>query len=298
MSSDAKKSKDLGRLFNQIATVTKLVSDGKREPEIVSRYLQVVINERQRKGGSLLPFPFVSLEEQYEGFVRYNDWLRTKYPEYCIPKEEMIKAEEYFEKKNVFAGLLFYGHRPGNEVACSASLTAKLAIEYLLDRPTQVDAGDFMGITVPEFRRIIDPELEVAQEAPERPKGFFIGQLPSEDLFGGGIGMRFRFRKVSYVRDKVDQGEWLMGFEGIQLLAITHPHYVALLDLQIVPGMILPDLRYLGKPGGQSQLVDLAFGPLWDNYARAFDGCGISGVSLDDSLTVYGCGTYTMSKKI
>ena len=300
MSSDKKRSKDLGRLFNQIATVTKLVADGKREPESVSRFLQMSINERQKKEGSFSRFPFVSLAEQYEGFVRYNRWLKVNHPESCISDDEMNKAGELIEQEKFSSDVLFYGHRSEDKAICSVSFTAKLAIEYFLDSQRQVDPGDFRGLVDPEFLNIINPELEPAKKSPERPVSFFSGSLPPEDFFGGGIGVRFQARSTSYVRKKIDQDEWLLGFEGIQFLAITHPHYFAMINDQIVPGIILSDMCYRLVLAEKPQLMTLAIGSLWDNYTREYDGCGILRMPLDgDGPQLYlGCGTYTISEKI
>ena len=200
----------------------KMVVDGVRNPEDISHALQPIID-----GASQVFLPPVL---QFRFFAGYNAWLKVSHPEHAIPDDEMTGME--VRLPGLLAGaMVFYCHRNADNQA-DVVLTGQLAWEYAcLCRKT----WKYDGVVFNPTRR-----MKLADRGLARPAGFYAMRLPKEDR-SAGIGKRFQRMAVQSVRQTLIQ-DWGMASEGLQIMAITHPHYPELMDGNKIPFIDLPGL--------------------------------------------------------
>lgn len=237
---------ELTRMEKLEGTVHDLCRKGKRDPE---HYLDVLqaINDGKRVGvvplTSSLTLP---LKEQFEGFVRYNEWLKErKHSDFVISDNEMAEVETELSRaiSDNSGTLLFYCHhtvvgmltKSGTSKVLtggSVSMTTWLAWKYT-SRRRKIQTSCHLKFDPKWLKFYHDGLLQ---------GGFYILRRPSEE--GHAIGSCFQNCSVRSVRKKLAKEHWrAMGFEGIQYVGITHPHYDELMDGKDVPFIDLPGLR-------------------------------------------------------
>ncbi len=168
---------------------------------------------------------FLPLDVQLENFIKYNEWLNKNHSQLLISKEEIVGFKNQIKDINSKDPLLvFYCHK--SDVVLSAKLAWEWVVSY---RKTWKSS----------YVRFESAFMKPADNEPRRPTGFFIKKLPEEDK--EGIGKKFQGKSVADARKNL-KGDWGMGFEGIQVLGITLPHYPELMDGGKVPFIDLPGL--------------------------------------------------------
>lgn len=135
--------------------------------------------------------------------------------------------------------VLFYGFGDDGQGNSDAVLSGKSAWEYAgKERKSDIWQCEYINFSKPE-------DIRVRPGAPPRPNGFYYAKINS--------GQRNLNLTVTQVRKKLasDTG-W--GPEGLQFLAITHPHFADLMNQRKIPFMALAD--YDVAPYGYNDFFD------------------------------------------
>jgi hypothetical protein len=149
------------------------------------------------------------------------------------------------DRKDAFTGAaLFYGFGDDDSGHSDAVLSGKFAWEYAV-RSRKRKGGTWKC----EYVRFDDPKfIRQSEDTSPRPKGFYFKKVQLGKKFHGISVERVRKQLVS------DVG---FGPEGIQFLAITHPHYVKMMDGDGIPFISLPG--YDVAPHGFADFYDAPF---------------------------------------
>ena len=149
------------------------------------------------------------------------------------------------DRKDGFVGVgLFYGFGDDESGHADAVLSGSLAWDYAV-RSRKRRGGTWTC----EYVRFDDPRfIRLRKDAFPRPKGFYFRKVQ--------LGNKYHSVSVERVRNRLgnDAG---FGPEGIQFLAITHSHYMKVMDGDKAPFMSLPD--YDIAPHGFSDFYDAPF---------------------------------------
>lgn len=149
------------------------------------------------------------------------------------------------DRKDGFVGaVLFYGFGDGGSCHADAVLSGKLAWDYAVRRRNRRG-----GTWKCEYVRFDDPKfIRLREDTLPRPKGFYFKKVQP--------GKKYHNMSVARVRKQLNED---IGFgpEGIQFLAITHPHYVKIWDGDEIPFISLPD--YDVAPYGFGDFYDAPF---------------------------------------
>lgn len=174
---------------------------------------------------------FLPLDEQVDKIIKYNEWLKKDHSQLLVSDNEIADFTDQIKGIKNEDSLVFYCH--GGDVV----LSARLAWEYICSYRKRAWKSPYV--------RFEAGCMKSADNEPARPSGFFIKKLPIEDR--KGIGKKFQGKSVANARENLGD-DWGMGFEGIQVLGITHPHYPELMDGAEIPFIDLPGLAL--APGG------------------------------------------------
>jgi hypothetical protein len=143
-----------------------------------------------------------------------------------------------------FAGaVLFYGFDDDGAANADPVLSGKVAWDYARRRRKKkawqceyvhFDQSDYMG------------HIRLRPGAPARPKGFYFAKFQP--------GKRYQSLTVSQVRKRF-KNHTGCGPEGVQLLVITHPHFIDMMNERKIPFMALAD--YDVAPYGYEDFFDV-----------------------------------------
>jgi hypothetical protein len=149
------------------------------------------------------------------------------------------------DRKDGFVGVvLSYGFGDDGHGHADAVLSGKVAWEYAVKCRKRIG-----GTWKCEYVRFDDPKfIRLRENASPRPRGFYFRKVQ--------LGKKFHNLSVQRVRKELDND---IGFgpEGIQFLAITHPHYIKVMDGHDFPFISLPD--YDIAPHGFGDFYDAPF---------------------------------------
>lgn len=150
------------------------------------------------------------------------------------------------DRKDGFVGaVLFYGFGNDGTGHGDATLSGKLAWEYAVWSRNKRRGGTWKC----DYVRFDDPNfIRLREDATPRPKGFYFKKVQ--------LGKKYHNISVERVRKKLG-GDMGFGPEGIQFLAVTHPHYIRIMDGNEVPFISLPD--YDVAPYGFGDFYDAPF---------------------------------------
>jgi len=175
------------------------------------------------------------------------------------------------DRKDGFVGVvLSYGFGDDGHGHADAVLSGKVAWEYAVKRRKRIG-----GTWKCEYVRFDDPKfIRLRENTSPRPRGFYFRKVQ--------LGKKYHNLSVQRVRKELDND---IGFgpEGIQFLAITHPHYIKMMDGHDIPFISLPD--YDIAPHGFGDFYDAPFLLATRNVL----GMGVGNVSRPYSR--YGSGT-------
>jgi hypothetical protein len=144
------------------------------------------------------------------------------------------------DKMSGFIGtVLFYGFGEDGSGHADAVLSGKLAWDYTCKyRKGKTWRCEYVDFSKPQ-------DIRLRPEAPPRPQGFYLARITS--------GEKYLKWSVTQVRKKmVSDTGW--GPEGFQFLAITHPHFIDLMNERKIPFMALAD--YDVAPYGYNDFYD------------------------------------------
>jgi hypothetical protein len=138
---------------------------------------------------------------------------------------------------------LFYGFGRSVSGKADALLSGKTAWEYALKRRKgRIWQCEYVHLNEPDYLNYI----RLRPGAPNRPKGFYYAKIE--------LGERYQnLTVVSQVRKRLCK-ETGCGPEGFQLLAITHPHLLDMMNERKIPFMALAD--YDVAPYGYEDFYD------------------------------------------
>ncbi len=175
------------------------------------------------------------------------------------------------DRKDGFVGAaLFYGFGDDGKGHADAVLSGKLAWEYAV-RSRKRRGGTWKC----EYVRFDDPKfIRLREDTWPRPKGFYFRKVQ--------LGKKYHNMSVERVRKQLN-GEIGFGPEGIQFLAITHPHYIKSVDGDRIPFISLPD--YDVAPHGFGDFYDAPF------LLVSGDTLGIGVGNVSQAYPRYGSGT-------
>lgn len=175
------------------------------------------------------------------------------------------------DRKDGFVGAaLFYGFGDDGKGHADSVLSGKLAWECAV-RSRKRRGGTWKC----EYVRFDDPKfIRLRKDTWPRPKGFYFRKVQ--------LGKKYHNMSVERVRKQLN-GEIGFGPEGMEFLAITHPHYTKIIDGDRIPFISLPD--YDVAPHGFGDFYDA---PLLLASVNTL-GMGVGNVS--QAYPRYGSGT-------
>lgn len=149
------------------------------------------------------------------------------------------------DRRDGFVGaVLFYGFGDDGQGHADTVLSGKLAWEYAVRRRKR-----WGGTWRCEYVKFDDPKfIRLREGTVPRPKGFYFRKVQ--------LGKKYHNISVERVRKQLGKD---VGFgpEGVQVLAITHPHYIKIMDGNKIPFISLPD--YDVAPHGFGDFYDAPF---------------------------------------
>jgi len=211
----------------------------------------------------------VSIAEQIDAWRKANRKMRWGIEKDAFDRIEMPPELREEDRTEGFTGVgLFYGF--GNHDADYADpvLSGKLAWEYAKKRRN----GKTWQCEYIDFDRTDDIRLRPG--APPRPKGFYYAKFQP--------GKKYVHSTVARIRRQFN-GETGCGPEGLQLLSVTHPHYLMLMNDRKIPLMSLAD--YDVAPYGFNDFFDAA---------QVFCSLGVFGLGIgnvDRNYPLFGIAT-------
>jgi hypothetical protein len=135
--------------------------------------------------------------------------------------------------------VIFYGFGEDDRGNSDAVLSGKLAWDYACkDRKGKIWQCEYVDFNKPQ-------DIRLRPDAPARPKGFYFAKI--------NTGERFKAMTISRLRKKLAL-DTVWGPEGFQFLAITHPHFAALMNERKIAFMALAD--YDVAPYGYNDFYD------------------------------------------
>lgn len=162
-----------------------------------------------------------------------------------IPKVEFdqIKAPPLLEEKDRRDGfigvILSYGFGDDGCGNSDAVLSGRFAWEYAYkSRKYKTWQCEYIDFYKPEHFRL-------RPGAPPRPKGFYLTKIQP--------GEKYQSSKVSQLLKNLT-GDTACGPEGIQFLAVTHPHFSEMMNTRKIPFMAFAD--YDVAPHGFNDFYD------------------------------------------
>ncbi len=184
----------------------------------------------------------VSINEQIGAWRKANRKMGWGIGKDTFDRIEMPPPLTETDRKEGFTGVaLFYGF--GRHAADYADpvLSGKLAWEYAKKRRR----GKTWQCEYIDFNRVDDIRLRPG--APLRPKGFYYAKFQP--------GEKYLHSTVARIRRQFNR-ETGCGPEGLQLLSITHSHFLMLMNDRKIPLMALAD--YDVAPHGFNDFFDAA----------------------------------------
>lgn len=170
-----------------------------------------------------------------------------------------------------FVGVgLFYGFG-GEGDHSDMVLSGKIAWEYAASQ-CETWKWDSVNFDDPRY-------LNPRDGVHPRPKGFYWKKIQ--------LGHVYQSKSVREVRNDLPTIDWGMGPEGIQLLAITHPHYVEQMNGRDVPFIDLPD--YVVAPGVDGDFYHYYTPHL--SFARGDGRLRLGAGSVDNGGSQFGSGS-------
>lgn len=193
------------------------------------------------KGTQPLKKPMIlPLETQIKAWKRANrrmNWRISNKAFSNIGAAPPLNAE--LKDEGFMGPALFYGFGDDGQGYSDTVLSGKLAWDYALKRKKkQTWQCEYIDFDRPDMIRL-------RPGAPRRPKGFYLAEIRTgEDLLKKTVS-QFRKELVE------DTG---CGPEGIQFLAVTHPHFQGLMNERKIPFMAFAD--YDVAPYGFNDFFD------------------------------------------
>ena len=183
---------------------------------------------------------FLPVQKQTKAWQEANRKMGwgIKEDEFGLVEEPPLLTAD--DRRDGFLGVcLFYGFGDDGQGHPDAALSGKLAWEYARRRKKRKTWHC-------EYVHFDEPEhIRLRPGAPPRPKGFYFAKIQT--------GERFQALTVSQVRKGLLR-ETGCGPEGFQFLAITHPHFQALMNERKIPFMAFAD--YDIAPYGYEDFFD------------------------------------------
>ena len=183
---------------------------------------------------------FLAASEQIKSWRKANhkmDWGILPDEFDLIETPPMITSED---RRQGFSGtVLFYGFGDDGLGNADTVLSGKLAWEYACKRrKSKTWQCEYVDFRRPE-------DIRLRPGAPSRPRGFYWALLHT--------GERNLHLTVTRVRKNL-KTETGCASEGLQLLAVTHPHFADLMTARKMPFMALAD--YDVAPHGFNDFYD------------------------------------------
>jgi hypothetical protein len=186
---------------------------------------------------------FLPLAEQIEAWRRANRKMSWGIIEEEFRRIQPLPAIDEDDRHDGFIDtVLFYGF--GNDASghADALFSGKVAWEYALRlRRGKIWQCEYVHFDKPDYMDYV----RLRPDAPPRPRGFYHAKVQ--------LGERYLDLTVSQVRRRLDR-ETGCGPEGFQLLAITHPHLLDLMNERKIPFIALAD--YDVAPYGYEDFYD------------------------------------------
>jgi hypothetical protein len=188
--------------------------------------------------GLILP-----LSEQIEAWRKANRIMNWSIKEEEFRRIQPLPPLEENDRHERFIGAaLFYGFGRDGSSKADALLSGKRAWEYALKcRKGKIWQCEYVHLNEPDYMDYI----RLRPGAPDRTRGFYAAKIQ--------LGERDQNLTVSQVRKRFCQ-ETGFGPEGFQLLAITHPHLLDMMNKKKIPFMALAD--YDVAPYGYEDFYD------------------------------------------
>ncbi|MBW1698959.1 MAG: hypothetical protein JRH18_23640 [Deltaproteobacteria bacterium] len=182
----------------------------------------------------------LDLSEQIKHWLKASKkmaWCITEAEFNRIPPPPVLTEDE---RQQGFTGIILcYGFGDDGKGHADAVKSGKLAWDYARKRMKRATwQCEYVDFDRPD-------DIRLRPEAPARPKGFYYAKIH--------LGDKFLSNTVSQVR-KMLSGDTGCGPEGVQLLAITHPHLLEMMNERKIPFMALAD--YDVAPYGFNDFFD------------------------------------------
>ncbi len=183
------------------------------------------------------------MSEQVEAWRKANRVMNWSIKEEEFTRIEPPPAIDADDHSAGFIGAaLFYGFGDAHSRTADALLSGKKAWEYALKRRKgKIWQCEYVHLNEPDYTDY----LRLRPGAPDRPRGFYHAKVQ--------LGERYKNLTVSQVRKRLLR-ETGCGPEGFQLLAITHPHLLDMMNKKEIPFMALAD--YDVAPYGYEDFYD------------------------------------------
>jgi hypothetical protein len=201
------------------------------------RWLQSLLTRSKGEGGEQR---ILAAEEQIRAWGKANRRMK-----WGIEKEQFEKVQPPQpltdrDRMGGFVGtVLFFGFGDDGTGYADAVLSGKRAWEYVRKRRgLSTWQCEYIDLDKPDYIRL-------RPGAPKRPKGFYWAKLQP--------GGKYELLTVAQARKRFDH-ETGCSAEGIQFLAITHPHFQKLMNERKTPFMAFAD--YDVAPYGFNDFFD------------------------------------------
>jgi hypothetical protein len=184
----------------------------------------------------------VSIAEQIGAWRKANRKMGWGIEKDAFERIDMPTSLTEQDRMEGFTGVgLFYGFGSNGTADADPVLSGKLAWEYAKKRRR----GKIWQCEYIDFDRTDDIRLRPG--APPRPKGFYYAKFQP--------GEKYRHITIAQLRRQF-KGETGCAHEGLQLLSVTHPYFLRLMNERKIPLMALAD--YDVAPYGFNDFFDAA----------------------------------------
>ena len=153
---------------------------------------------------------------------------RVKWPLLTQAQQPQILQDDAvtLEKQGWLGPLLFHGFGDDGRGNSDQVHSGDLAWRRIKGRHRKTWRCEYADFNRPE-------DMRLRPEAPRRPKGFYWAYMhPGEE---------FKNTTITQFRKALSQGVTGLAAEGLQLLAVTHPHLADLMEQEKYPFMALAD---------------------------------------------------------